>query len=294
MSNDSDAYHFIQDDSRSGKDDAAESAALIRQIEHHVRLLHITHEAIICLNEQGRIVVFNQGAERLFGYPPNEILGRHLTRLVCRRCLRDEKRRVVTLSRIARDTRLGFQTDRIVGRRKNGERFPTEISLSQTALPGERLYTLVVRDATRRLLQEQQLTYQAEHDELTGLPNRVLLNDRLKASIARADRYHRRLGLIYIDLDNFKPINDLHGHIAGDCLLQAVARRLQDAMRQSDTVSRIGGDEFIICLEQIKNGDDARAAAAKLADAVRTPYQILGNSLQVSASIGNCPVPGPR
>ena len=286
MSDYSEAHTSHQDEPPSGNDDDAAAARLIRQIEHYVRLLHITHEAIICIDDRGRIAVFNQGAEKLFGYPHNEIVGRHLSRLVCRRCLRQEKRRLVALSRIARDNKLGFQTDRIIGRRKNGDRFPTEVSLSQTPLPGHRLYTLVVRDATQRLIQEQQLTYQAEHDELTDLPNRVLLNDRLDASIARADRYRRKLGVIYIDLDDFKPINDLYGHIAGDCLLQAVAKRLQDAMRQSDTVSRIGGDEFIVCLEQIKSAQDAYAAASKIAEAIRDPYQILGTEMRVSASVG--------
>lgn len=286
MTSNSDASELHQDELHSRNDNEAAAARLIRQIDHYVRLLHITHEAIICINERGRIVVFNQGAEKLFGYAQEQILGRHLSRLVCRRCLREEKRRLVTLSRIARDTRLGFQTDRIVGRRKNGDRFPTEISLSQTALPGQRLYTLLVRDVTHRLMHEQELAYQAEHDELTGLPNRVLFNDRLKACISRAGRYRRRLGVIYIDLDDFKPINDLYGHIAGDCLLQAVAKRLQDAMRESDTVSRVGGDEFIVCLEQIKNAQDARAAAAKLMEAIRTPYQVLGKEMHVSASLG--------
>jgi diguanylate cyclase (GGDEF)-like protein/PAS domain S-box-containing protein len=286
MSDNSDALRFHQEEPGSGNEDDAEAARLIRQVEHYVRLLHITHEAIICVDEHGRILVFNQGAEKLFGYRHDEIIGRHLNRLVCRRCLHEERRRLAALTRIARENRLGFQTDRIRGQRKNGERFPTEVSLSQTPLPGRHLYTLVVRDATQRLMQEQQLTYQAEHDELTDLPNRVLLNDRLNASIARAERYRRKLGVIFIDLDDFKPINDLYGHVAGDCLLQAVARRLQDAMRQSDTVSRTGGDEFIVCLEQIKNARDACAAATKIADAIRHPYQILGTHMRVSASVG--------
>jgi diguanylate cyclase (GGDEF)-like protein len=151
---------------------------------------------------------------------------------------------------------------------------------------GQRLYTLLVQDTTDRVQQAEQLVYQAEHDQLTDLPNRALLYERMRAGIARADRYGRKLGVVYLDLDQFKPINDLYGHETGDCLLQAVAHRLRDSMRQSDTISRIGGDEFIICLEQIKNRQDALAATRKIVESLKSPFQILGHQLAVSASIG--------
>ncbi len=275
-----------QESSPSGTGDRAAAERLIRQAGRYLRLLHITHEAIISFDEDCRIVIFNQGAESLFGFREQEILGTPVYELLCPRFRSAEKHRLDVLARIARDNRIGFHTNRITCRHRGGKRFPAEISLSQTRLPGGRLFTLVVRNATEQVRAEEELEHAAHHDELTHLPNRSLLNDRLVAGIARAQRYQRKLGVVYLDLDDFKPINDLHGHETGDCLLQAVARRLSDTMRQSDTVSRVGGDEFVVSLEHIKGEDDALAAAMKLDRALRQPFSVLGKQFNVSASIG--------
>jgi len=272
--------------SSTGNENHAAAERLIRQAGRYVRLLHITHEAIICIDEDCRILIFNQGAEKLFGYNQKEISGTQVQHLLCPRFRSMEKHRLSVLARIARDNHIGFTTNHIICKHKNGERFPAEVSLSQTTLPGQRLYTLVARNASERVRTEEQLAHAARHDELTDLPNRTLLNDRLNAGIARAERYQRKLGVVYLDLDDFKPINDNYGHETGDCLLQAVAKRLRDTMRQSDTVSRVGGDEFIVSLEQIKSESDAIAAASKLSKALKQPFSVLGSQISISASIG--------
>ncbi len=281
-----DASAAHQEDRISGKEAAVPASRLVRQIDRYLRLLNITHEAILCVDDACRIVAFNQGAEKLLGYSRQEILGTPLLELLCRRFRCEAKNRLAALTRIARQEHLPFQTDRIIARHKNGQRIPCEVSLSQSPMLGHGLFTLVVRDLSKRLEREQRLAYRVEHDDLTDLPNRVLLNDRLHAGIARAGRYGRRLAVVYLDLDNFKPINDRYGHQAGDCLLQAVARRLIETVRQSDTVSRLGGDEFIVCVEQINTPQDALAAAAKLRDAFTQPFQILGTEISTRASIG--------
>ena len=275
-----------QEDTSTGNDSDAAAKRLIQQTGRYLRLLNITHEAIVYVDERCNILIANQGAERLFGYSGKEILGQQLAMLICRRFRIQEKHRLAALTRIARESELGFRTDKVVCKRKSGERFPAEVSMSQSTLTGRRFYTLIIRDATQRVMQERQLAYQAEHDQLTDLPNRTLLNDRLGAGIARADRYHRRLGVVYLDLNNFKPINDRYGHETGDCLLQAVAKRLTDTMRQTDTVSRVGGDEFIICLEQIKGEQDAIAAASKIVAALKLPFCVLGKQIMTSVSAG--------
>ena len=275
-----------QDESATWTSDDAAAHRLIQQLDRFLHLLNITHEGVICVDDACNVAVFNQGAEKLFGYKSDEIIGKPVTMLLCRRFRSEEKHRLAALTRIARESHIGFTTEKIVGRRKNGERFPCELSLSQVSLPGHRLYTLLVRDATQRINQERQLAYKAEHDQLTDLPNRTLLYERITTGMARADRNRRKLGVIYLDLDQFKPINDKFGHETGDCLLQAVARRLNDTMRRVDTVSRIGGDEFIICLEHIKNEQDAIAASEKIAEALKPQFSILGQSISVSASIG--------
>jgi len=275
-----------QDEPLTGNDRNASATLLIGQIDHYIRLLQITNEAIVCTDADCNIVVFNQGAEKLFGYSSNEVTGKKLISLVCRRYCATEKHRLAALTRIARESRMGFKVDRVLCMHKNGERFPVEVSLSQTEISAHRLYTVIAHDATDRLTHERSLIHQAKHDDLTNLPNRNLLNERLSAGIARADRDHRMLGVVYLDLDRFKPINDRYGHETGDCLLQAIAKRLADTMRQSDMVSRIGGDEFIICLEQIKSEQDAVAAARKISSAMKQPFQILGQHIEASASIG--------
>jgi diguanylate cyclase (GGDEF)-like protein/PAS domain S-box-containing protein len=286
MIRDEPACDAHRDDDLSGNGNNLPSSRLVRQIDRFLRLLNITREAILCVDDQCRIVAFNQGAERLLGYPRQDVIGKPVLDLLCERFRRDERHRVAALSRIAREDHLAFQTDRIVARHKDGARVPCDLSLSQSPMLGHKLYTLVIRDSSRRLENEQRLAYRIEHDPLTDLPNRVLLNDRLKAGISRAARYAKRLAVVYLDLDNFKPINDRYGHEVGDCLLQAVARRLTETVRHSDTVSRLGGDEFIVCVEQIDSAGDALAAAGKISAAFAHPFGILGHELLACASVG--------
>ena len=131
-----------------------------------------------------------------------------------------------------------------------------------------------------------QMSYLARHDVLTGLPNRALLADRLAQSMSLAQRHGQKVVLAYLDLDNFKHINDSLGHAVGDELLRAVAQRLNDSVRQSDTVCRQGGDEFVLLLAEVDTVKDAARAAAMLIEATSIPYQVGSHLLHVSASIG--------
>lgn len=131
-----------------------------------------------------------------------------------------------------------------------------------------------------------QMSYMAQHDILTGLPNRALLTDRLAQSMALAQRHGQKVVLLYLDLDNFKRINDSLGHTVGDELLQAVAKRLNASVRQSDSVCRQGGDEFVLLLAEVETVKDAARAAAMLIEATSLPYLVGGHRLHVSASIG--------
>src|SRR6202789_2267814 len=132
----------------------------------------------------------------------------------------------------------------------------------------------------------QRMTHLAEHDILTSLPNRSLLDDRLEQGIALAQRHSRRLAVLFIDLDHFKHINDSLGHLIGDQLLRAVALRITPCIRGSDTVSRQGGDKFIVLLSEISHAEDAALIADKVRLAVLEPYTIANHLLQLTASIG--------
>ena len=144
----------------------------------------------------------------------------------------------------------------------------------------------VSRDITDRLAVERQLTHLALHDALTGLPNRRLLFDRLDVALARADRSGEALGVLFIDLDGFKPINDIHGHDVGDEVLVIVARRIAECLRPSDTVARLGGDEFAVLCEHVMDRRGAGLVAERVADSIARPIVTAGLELSVTASIG--------
>jgi diguanylate cyclase (GGDEF)-like protein len=131
-----------------------------------------------------------------------------------------------------------------------------------------------------------QMSFKAERDFLTGLPNRALLTDRLAQSIALAKRHLKRLAVLYVDLDNFKDINDSFGHSIGDQLLQSAASRLERCIRHSDTVSRHGGDEFIVLLSEVESAEDAACVSEKLITAMAKPHLIGEHPLHVTLSIG--------
>jgi diguanylate cyclase (GGDEF)-like protein/PAS domain S-box-containing protein len=141
-------------------------------------------------------------------------------------------------------------------------------------------------DIDDRKAREATIMFQAEHDALTGVPNRTLLADRLRQAILRAQRDSGQLALLYFDLDRFKPVNDQYGHEAGDKLLKAVAQRVRTCLRESDTVARIGGDEFVVLLPKITAEADAIGVANNVLEAVSRPFDIDGHAVAISASIG--------
>lgn len=141
-------------------------------------------------------------------------------------------------------------------------------------------------DRARALQAAEQAMRLALYDTLTGLPNRKLLEERMRLALARAKRDREHLALLFIDLDKFKPVNDNYGHAYGDLLLKEVARRLQACMRESDTASRLGGDEFVALLTEVEDRNDVLTAATKVLNCVTRPYEIAGHTFHISASIG--------
>lgn len=133
---------------------------------------------------------------------------------------------------------------------------------------------------------ETQLMQLARIDHLTGLPNRLQFEDKLREALARSQRTGLALALLYIDIDHFKTINDTQGHAAGDTVLKEFASRLKDSVRITDTVARLGGDEFVAVLEQLRNKDEAELVASKIAAAMQTPIVLAGGTVAATASIG--------
>ena len=176
----------------------------------------------------------------------------------------------------------------IWNRRKNGEVFPEWLSISPvTNEQGEVTnYVGVFADITTIKESERQLLHLAHHDPLTGLPNRLLFSARLEHALQQARRVPATIGLLFLDLDRFKNVNDSLGHALGDELLTQAAHRLRSCVRQQDTVARLGGDEFIVILQNLSDARDAGAVAEKILEALQQPFALTGHEVTVTASIG--------
>lgn len=171
--------------------------------------------------------------------------------------------------------------------RKDGSGFPVALTVSpHRSKDGREGAVVVFHDITERKQNEERMRHLAQHDPLTGLPNRALLSDRLQQALACAKRDKLRVALVFIDLDRFKPINDTLGHVVGDWLLQQAAHRMRECVRDSDTVARVGGDEFVVLLRVIDTQDDAVMVAEKIRKAINLPFDLAQQSLQISCSIG--------
>jgi diguanylate cyclase (GGDEF)-like protein len=172
--------------------------------------------------------------------------------------------------------------------REDGTRFIGELSaaLISDAHGKPKAFVATTRDITKRKRAEEKLAYMATHDALTDLPNRMLFNDRLVLALAHAHRNRQKLAVMLLDLDHFKDVNDTLGHSVGDRLLQAVGERLTSLLRRSDTIARMGGDEFMLILPEVSRVEGTAKVAEKILEAFRKPFVFDGHALQITTSIG--------
>lgn len=249
-------------------------------------IIHNVMDGIITINDSGEIQGFNPAAENIFGYLQQEVLGKNLKVLMPEP---DRSAHDSYLNRYLHTGQgkiLGVRGREVVAVRKNGEEFPMELSASEMMLGGQRYFIGIVRDITERKRAEQKIAHLAHYDYLTDLPNRALFLDILHHSVALAKRNKSKLAVLFLDLDGFKKINDTLGHDAGDMLLKGVAQRLMDSIRDSDTVARVGGDEFILVLDNIESERNAVQVADKIIAALSEPFDLKGQQCRVGASIG--------
>jgi diguanylate cyclase (GGDEF)-like protein/PAS domain S-box-containing protein len=240
---------------------------------------------MVVVNQSGKIVLLNVQAEKQFGYRRDELIGQKVKNIIpegfAERLIADSLRSPEDA--LAQQIGTGIE---LCGRRRDGSEFPIEIMLSPLESAEGILVTAAIRDITRRKKAEAQMIHVSEHDFLTGLPNRMLLNDRVNQAIRIAERYRRKLAVLFLDLDGFKHINDSLGHPVGDKLLQSVAKRLVDCVRGSDTVSRQGGDEFVVLLSEVAHLEDAATTVRRMLDAVGEAHSIDQHDLHVTSCIG--------
>ncbi len=165
-------------------------------------------------------------------------------------------------------------------RHRNGQLYRQSLSITSVRdEQGDPMhYIAVIRDVTREYKQQGAVRHQAQHDYLTGLPNRSLLVERLEQALNQASRKGSTLALLFLDLNRFKPINDQYGHLAGDGILQALSQRLREAMRATDTVARFGGDEFVVLVPELESRDGVLTLACKLRELVDAPLRLGGSA----------------
>jgi diguanylate cyclase (GGDEF)-like protein/PAS domain S-box-containing protein len=267
--------------------DVTESKRREEQLGYQAHLLENIQEAVIATDEHFTLTAWNKGAEQMFGWRADEVLGRKVHEVV-RSAFSEE----LALRELSES---GQQHTDAVTYHKDGT--PIYAEALTIALRGEQGeiggYLSIMRDLTERKESERlrrsevHLRYQAFHDLLTGLANRQLFLEHLEQALRRTARTRgRKVAVLFIDLDNFKVINDSLGHEVGDVLLTAVSERLQGCLRLENTLARFGGDEFTVLLEEVANPNEAVGVAERILETFRSPFVLDGREVVVTASIG--------
>lgn len=247
------------------------------------KVFEVNSEAIMVSDSHNRIVRVNAAFEAITGYRESEVLGRDPKLLGSGR---HDAEFFQTMWHTLRDD--GYWEGEIWDKRKDGSEYPKWVHINTIRDSDARIshFVAVFSDISERKASEERIRYLAQHDALTGLPNRFTLAVHLEHALARAERAGEKIGLMFIDLDNFKTINDTLGHAVGDLLLCEVARRITSAVRKADIVARIGGDEFVVVLESAHLPGDAGMVAQKILERMSEAVPVDGNELHTTPSIG--------
>jgi diguanylate cyclase (GGDEF)-like protein/PAS domain S-box-containing protein len=245
--------------------------------------LEYAPDGVYMSDVKGTFLYGNRRCEEIIGYRREELIGKNFLELN----LLTEK----SLNKAAQLLQANMEgkptgPDEIELISKEGRLIPVEISTSMVQHMDQGIVLAFVRDITDRKQMEEKIRQMAYHDYLTGLPNRKLFYDRLGIALAQSQRNQKKVGIVMLDLDNFKGVNDTLGHDVGDLLLKAAVDRLSSALRKGDTVARFGGDEFVLIFPDLKGIEDAILVAQKIVDSFHKPFLIDTHQLVVTTSIG--------
>ena len=239
-------------------------------------------EGILVTDRANRILRVNPAFTAITGYPAQDVLGRDPRIFGAGR---HDASYFAALWQ-ALETR-GRWEGELWNRRRNGEIWIAWMTITVIeGEAGEARYLATFTDITRRKEAEQAILRRANYDPVTGLPNRALFEDRLQGLLAAGRRHGRRFGLLYLDLDHFKQVNDTWGHAAGDALLAEAAQRIEGAIREADTVARLGGDEFAVLLPELEGPEDAEDVGRRILQALQEPFALAEGPARVTASVG--------
>ncbi|MEX2524393.1 MAG: diguanylate cyclase [Gammaproteobacteria bacterium] len=272
---------------------AVEEALFLEKERAQVTLNSIG-DAVLSTDIAGNITYLNKVAEDMTGWSGRDAVGRPLTEVfqIIDGLTREPAPNPMTQA-VRENRTVGLSADCILVRRDG-----IESAIEDSAAPirdrkGMVIGAVIVfHDISMARTVVQKMEYMAHHDVLTDLPNRLLIRDRITHAVAMADRHARQCAILFIDLDEFKNINDSRGHSLGDLLLQSIAKRLLTCVRSSDSVGRQGGDEFVVLLSEINRPEDAARSAQKLLTELTEPYNVAGEIFRISISIGISIYPG--
>ncbi len=243
-------------------------------------------DGILTINDSGMILGFNPAAEQIFGYTHQYALGKNVAILIPAPEQGGQDAGSNQYFHPSGGQVLNVRGGEVTALRKNGDRFPMEFSISEVMLGGQQYFVSIVRDITERKLAEKKIAHLAHFDFLTDLPNRAMFLGNLDHDVHLSQRNNHKLAVLFLDLDGFKQVNDTLGHDAGDMLLQEVSKRLKATIRASDTVARVGGDEFTFILNNIETYENAALVAEKIIATLSVPFELAGETRKIGGSIG--------
>ena len=235
-------------------------------------------DGILTIDRSRRIRTANRAAGQIFGLDAEAMMGLDVGTLI------PEARALFGKRGLMRAANRGWRE--LTGRHADGHSLPLEVGVTRIATVGAPTVAMTLRDISERKQRQAELEHQALHDPLTGLPNRMLLAERLAHSLAQAERAGKPVALLLLDLDRFKAVNDTLGHQFGDRLLCQVAQRLLSRLRPQDTIARLGGDEFAVLLKDVEGQGAAEAVARSLVESLCEAFSVEGLSLEIGVSIG--------
>lgn len=274
--------------------DVSERMRATRQIatreEHLRKIMDTVVDGIITMDQSGTIETVNPATEQIFGYSSGELVGESVTILMTDQMAKRHYSNVRKFLSTGKSDIVGRRRE-LEARRKDGSIFPIEIAVSTLQAGGRHLFIGTLRDITERKHNEAVLRRMATTDPMSKMPNRSLFNERLAEAVDRADKGDVKIAVIFVDLDNFKNINDAMGHLTGDQVIIAAGKRLMACVREQDTVAHVGGDEFSVLLDGIDPTEIEDVAKCMLA-ALKDPFHVDHKEIFTSGSIGVVPYPG--
>ncbi|MBH0230703.1 EAL domain-containing protein [Halobacillus sp. KCTC 3957] len=247
-------------------------------------IIHAANDGVFTVNHEGKILSWNQSAERIFGYKESEIIHSQINKIINSTmeeiCLIRQKSKQKASGDFS-----SAGTIELVGKHAVNGEFPIEVSISTIESEEGYVYTAIIRDITEREMNKQKIEALVYTDPLTELPNRRLIQEHLASLIEGTEARDRQISVMFIDLDKFKHVNDIHGHRVGDKLLIEIASRVRACLKDEGMIGRLGGDEFLVILPNT-TPFESKSIAKKIIDAINLPVEIEGAELFVSCSVG--------